>query len=315
MRIIDQHEVARRLTYPVCIPLVRAAMVAFSSGQTRQSLRDILPLSPGRLFGCMPGALGAEAAFGAKLISVFAANPAAGRQSHQGLVVLFDPHTGEPVCCVHAGELTAIRTAAASAVATDALARGDARVLAILGTGEQALTHARAIAVVRPLREILIWGRRPEAAASVAGLLAAELGLPVRAAPTVGDATRHADIICTVTAAEEPILHAADIAAGAHINVVGSGFDGPAEISEDLVCRARFFADSRAGVLAQGAEFRRALRSGAITEAHLLGEIGEVLAGSIAGRYAPDEVTIYKSLGHIVQDLAPAWAMFTDAVP
>lgn len=133
MRFIDREEVARRLTYDVCIPIVRDAMVAFSRGETRQLLRSIIPLGEGRLFGVMPGAMGARATFGAKLISVFPENFALGIQSHQGLVILFDPETGAPVCVVHAGELTAIRTAAASAVATDALARKDARRLAILG--------------------------------------------------------------------------------------------------------------------------------------------------------------------------------------
>ena len=145
MRFIDREEVARRLTYELCIPIIRDAMTAFSKGETKQLLRSIIPLSEGRLFGVMPGAMGASAPFGAKLISVFHQNLAKGIQSHQGLVILFDPDTGAPVCVVHAGELTAIPTAAASAVATDALARKDARRLAILGYGEQVSTHARAI--------------------------------------------------------------------------------------------------------------------------------------------------------------------------
>ena len=119
MRVIDREEVAERLTYEVCIPIVREAMIAFSQGLTRQHLRSILPLAKGA-FGIMPGALGEAAPFGAKLISVYPANPASGRQTHQGLVILFEPEHGEPVCVVHAGEVTAIRTAAASAVATDA---------------------------------------------------------------------------------------------------------------------------------------------------------------------------------------------------
>ena len=167
MRFIDREEVARRLIYDVCIPIVRDAMIAFSRGKTRQLLRSIIPLSEGRLFGIMPGAMGAHAPFGAKLISVFPENFAKGRQSHQGLVILFDHNTGEPVCVVHAGEITAIRTAAASAVATDALARKDARRLAILGYGEQAATHARAIGKVRDLESILVWGRSPERASVV----------------------------------------------------------------------------------------------------------------------------------------------------
>src|SRR6266481_9783505 len=148
MRFIDREEVSRRLTYEVCIPVVRDAMVAFSRGETKQLLRSIIPLGEGRLFGIMPGALGEHAAFGAKLLTVFPENTAKGRQSHGGVVILFEPDTGDPICLLHAGEITAIRTAAASAVATDALARKDSNSLAILGTGEQAETHARAISKV-----------------------------------------------------------------------------------------------------------------------------------------------------------------------
>src|ERR1700721_1904632 len=143
-------------------------MIAFSRGETKQLLRSIIPLSKGRLFGVMPGAMGTNAAFGAKLISVFNDNFAKGIQSHQGLVILFDPETGAPVCVVHAGEITAIRTAAASAVASDVLARKDARRLAILGYGEQAATHARAIAKVRELESVIIWGRSPNRAQTLA---------------------------------------------------------------------------------------------------------------------------------------------------
>src|SRR6202034_723708 len=179
MRFIDREEVARRLTYEVCIPIVRDAMIAFSKGETKQLLRSIIPLSEGRLFGVMPGALGASAPFGAKLISVFQDNFAKGIQSHQGLVILFDPEKGAPVCVVHAGEVTAIRTAAASAVATDALARQDARRLAILGYGEQAATHARAITKVRDIKSIVVWGRSAERSRAFAERMRRELEVPI----------------------------------------------------------------------------------------------------------------------------------------
>jgi ornithine cyclodeaminase/alanine dehydrogenase-like protein (mu-crystallin family) len=310
MRFIDRDEVARRLTYDVCIPLVRDAMIAFSTGVTRQLLRSIIPLADGHLFGIMPGALGASAPFGAKLISIFHENTALGMQSHQGVVVLFEPETGVAVCCVDAGEVTAIRTAATSAVATDALARKDARHLAILGCGEQAATHARAISKVRKLDSIKIWGRSTERARAFAESMRAELGLPVTAAATVERAVAEADIVCTVTSAQEPILEAAWVAPGTHINVVGSSHAGPAEIDNALVAASRFYVDSREGVLAQGAEFLRARQAGLIDDGHILGEIGEVLADRVPGRRTPDEITIYKSLGHIVQDLASAWWLY-----
>ncbi|MGA9391084.1 MAG: ornithine cyclodeaminase family protein [Candidatus Sulfotelmatobacter sp.] len=311
MRFIDREEVARRLTYDVCIPIVRNAMIAFSHGETKQLLRSILPLSEGRLMGVMPGAMGEQGPFGAKLISVFQGNFALGKPSHQGLVILFDPDTGAPVCVVHAGGITAIRTAAASAVATDALARQGARHLAILGYGEQAATHARAISKVRHLEAISIWGRSPERARAFAERMQAELTTPVAAAISVEDAVSQADIICTVTAASEPILKGEWVRPGTHLNLVGSGLARPVEVDNDLVVRSRFIADSREGVLNQGAEFLRAKAAGLIGDDHIVGEIGQVLAGDIEGRRSPEEITAYKSLGHIVQDLACAWVLYS----
>ena len=311
MRFIDREEVARRLTFDLCIPIVRDALIAFSRGQTRLLLRSIIPLADGRLFGVMPGAMGDRAPFGAKLISVFPENFAMGRQSHQGLVILFESETGTPVCVLHAGEITAIRTAAASAVATDALARKDSHHMTILGYGEQAATHARAISKVRKLESISIWGRSPERARSFAEKMQKELAIAVTAVETVERAVTKADIICTVTSASEPILNGAWVQPGTHVNVVGSGFAGPAEVDSDLVVRSRFIADSREGVLAQGAEFLRAKAAGLIGDDHIVAEIGQVLAGDVQGRRSAEEITVYKSLGHIVQDLSTAWALYS----
>jgi len=310
MRFIDREEVSRRLTYDKCIPIIREAMIAFSKGETKQLLRSIIPLSDGRFFGVMPGAMGSHAVFGAKLISVFQDNWSRGIQSHQGLVILFDPESGAPVCVVHAGEITAIRTAAASAVATDALARKDARHLALLGYGEQAKTHARAISKVRSLESIHVWGRSLDRSLAFAQKMQAELGIPVASAPTAAEAVAQADIICTLTAASEPILQGAWVRPGTHVNVVGSSYAVPVEIDSDLVVRSRFIADSRDGALHQGAEFLRAKNAGLITDDHIVAEIGQVLAGEIEGRRSPEEITLYKSLGHIVQDLATAWDLY-----
>jgi len=311
MRFIDRDEVARRLTYPAAIRIVREAMMALSRGETKQLLRSILTLSPGRLYGSMTGALGAQGPFGSKLISAFSENFARGRQSHQGLVLLFDPETGAPVCAVHAGEVTAIRTAAASAVATDALARKDSRTLALLGYGEQAATHLRALREVRPLERVLVWGRSPERAAAFATRMEAEVRLPVRPVSSAREAVAEADIVCTVTGASEPVLLGAWIRPGTHLNLVGSSYLGPVEVDDALVVRSRFIADSREGCLRQGAEFAKAREAGLIGEDHLVAEIGEVLTGAVAGRRNGEEITVYKSIGHIVQDLASAWALYS----
>jgi ornithine cyclodeaminase/alanine dehydrogenase-like protein (mu-crystallin family) len=313
MRLIDADEVRANLTYEVCIPVVRAAMIALARGETRQLLRSIMHFDDGRMFGVMPGAMGDAAAFGAKVLSVFPKNFEVGRPSHQGVVLLFDPVTGELSCIAEARTITAIRTAAASAVATDALARADARRLAVLGYGEQAETHVKAIARVRPLERVAVWGRSLERARAFAARVGPEVGLEVRAVATAREAVADADIVCTVSAASEPILKGAWVAPGTHVNLVGSSFAGPVEADDDLVARSRFIADYREGVLKQGAEFLKAKEAGLIGDDHVVGEIGEVLAGTLVGREAPDQVTVYKSLGHIVQDLASVQALL--AIP
>jgi ornithine cyclodeaminase/alanine dehydrogenase-like protein (mu-crystallin family) len=310
MRIIGPEEVRERLTYEACIPLVREAMIAFSRGETRQHLRSILPLSEGRVLGVMPGALAPHGLFGCKLISVFAGNFAKGVPSHQGVVVLFDGESGAPVCIADATEITAIRTAAASAVATDALARPDAHRLAMLGYGEQAATHARAMTKVRPISAITVWGRDAGRSSAFARRMSEELRLPVRPQPSAAAAVGEADIICAVTNAREPILEGRWVQPGTHLNLVGSSGPGPVEVDHEVVVKSRFIADSREGVLAQGAEFLKAKAAGLVSDDHVVGEIGQVLAGDLEGRQSADQITVYKSLGHVVQDLAAAKALY-----
>jgi ornithine cyclodeaminase/alanine dehydrogenase-like protein (mu-crystallin family) len=256
LAIIGRETVRRHLTFARCIPVVRQAMIDLSLGRTRQTLRQIVPIDDRGRFGVMQGALGAEAPFGAKILSVFPDNVRTGGQSHQGLVILFDRVTGAPTHIVHAGEITAIRTAAASAVATDALARPDARRLAVLGTGEQGRAHAVAICEVRPIERIVVWGRSPEKARVLAAELEASLGRPVTVAATPGDAAAASDIICTTTAAAEPLLQERDVPDGAHRNLVGSSHLGSREVGDALVARARFFADHRGGGGAFGGRSR-----------------------------------------------------------
>lgn len=313
IRLIDGAEVARRLNMPRAIAIVRQAMIALSNGETKQTLRSIIPMGGGRMFGIMPGTMGDGHTFGAKLLGIFPENADRGLQSHQGLVILFDPDTGVPVAGIDAAEVTAIRTAAASAVATDVLARADATRLAIIGAGEQAHTHARGMAAVRALADIRVWGRSLAKAEALAAVLAAELGVPVAAHAGVADTVRDADIICTVSGTDDPVLTSEMVADGTHLNLVGSSRAGPREIDDALVVRSRFVADYRAGVLAQGGEFLHARDAGLVTDAHVVGEIGEVLAGRLAGRESAAQVTAYKSLGHIVQDLACGWALYSEA--
>lgn len=300
----DCDAVRAHLDYPGCIEQIAMAMRALSTHDRPQPLRSMLPLDKGQIFALMPGQLADGTGFGAKVISVFADRDTPGRSAHRGLVVLFAPDTGEVLCTGDAGEITHIRTAAASAVATRALARPDARRLALFGYGAQARTHARAMVHVRPIEEITVWGRSPEAGAAFAATMSAELNLPVRYEQDGETAARDADIICTVSSAATPILHGAWLRPGTHINLVGSSFAGPVEVDHAAVVAGRYFVDSRASALAAAAEFLATRAAGLVDEGHIVGEIGEVLAGLVAGRQNGQDITLYKSLGHIVQDLS-----------
>ncbi len=309
--VVDRATVRRLLPYETCIPLMKAAMAALSAGRTRQLLRQIIDLGDSALFGVMPGAM--DRTYGAKLISVSPPSETTGVQSHQGVVILFEPATGAPVAVLHGGEVTSIRTAAASAAATDVLARPGPSHVAILGTGEQAHAHAEAMTYVRPVDRMTIWGRSRERAGALAERLRRERGLQAAVADTAEAAVAEADIVCTVTGAAEPILLSRWVRDGTHINLVGSSRAGPREIDDALVVRARFIADHRDGVLKQGAEFLHAKAQGLVDDDHVAAEIGEVFLGTREGRQSPDQVTIYKSLGSIVQDLAAGWRIVTAA--
>ena len=305
LKHFDADAIRRTLTYDGAIDAVRPAMIALSDGRARQLLRSFIGLDQ-KTFALMPAALSVGGYFGAKLVSVFYDEK--GQRLHKGVVVLFDGKSSEPVCTADAEEITHIRTGAASAVATDALARIDAHRLAVLGAGKQAESHIKAISKVRKLSQVVIWSRNLEKAKTFAAGTARETGLDVQARKTARDAVADADIVCTVTSASAPILEFAWLRPGTHVNVVGSSGPGPAEIDEELVVKSRFIADHREHVLAHGAEFLRAKTAGAVTDAHVVAEIGEVLSGAKPGRTSRDQITVYKSLGHAVQDLAAtAW--------
>lgn len=307
--VLDAAAVRARLSYEAAIPVVREAMIALSDGRVRQLLRSFIPVGEGGTFAIMPAAMSERGVFGAKLVSVFKRPD--GSKAHEGVVLLFDPDSGAPVCLADAGEVTAIRTAAASAVATDALANPEASVLALLGTGRQAAAHALAIGEVRALRQIRVWGRSSERAQAFAAEVAAETGVATLAT-SLDAAAAGADIVCTVTAAIDPILGAAQVAPGTHINVVGSSGPAQAEIAGDLVAAGRFIVDHREHVLAHGGEFLRAKAAGLVDDTHIAAEIGEVLAGARPGRTSENDITLYKSLGHAAQDLAAAAWLYRD---
>ena len=300
----DAAQVEELLDYPGCIKAMRQAMAALSSGERPQPLRQIFTVGKNDMFGTMPGELQALSTFGAKLVSVFGDPERPGRSRHQGVVVAYDGETGAVSCIVDAEPVTRIRTGCASAAATDALARTDAEVLAIFGTGVQAEAHLRAVPLVRPFRQILLWGRSPNKTQEFAERMSAEIGQAVTAIADREEAARRADVICTVTSSAEPVLLGEWVKPGTHINLVGSSYLGPVEVDTALVAQARYIADYRPGVLAQAAELAAARDAGFVDDTHVVGEIGEVFADRLRGREDDSQVTIYKSLGHVAQDLA-----------
>ncbi len=305
---MDAEAVRAALSYRDCIPLMREAMAALSSGEVIQSLRSFLPVGDSGTFAMMPAVM--PKTFGAKLVSVYPDPENHGSRRHQGLVILFDRASGAPVFVGDAEEITRIRTAAASAAATDALARKDAQVLTIIGTGVQAKAHILALSAVRDIQQVRIWGRDADKAREIASIVTAGCQIETIACPSLEQACEGADIVCTTTAAREPFLSAAHIGAGCHVNLVGSSGPSTAEALPDLVGKAQFFGDHREHVLAHGGEFLRAKFDGLIDDSHFIAEIGTVYSGAHAGRTDDQAITIYKSLGHATQDLAcAAWLL------
>lgn len=304
--VYGAEDVTNHLDMDGCIAAVRHAMAEQTRHDLSQPLRNILPMGPGKLFALMPGELPTPDAFGAKIVTAFADPQNPGRAAHRGVVVVFNRESGAVECIADAREVTEIRTAAASAVATDALARADSSRLAIFGYGAQAHSHVHAISRVRKLDDVVIWGRSRESADAFAARLGDETGLPIRVELDAAAAAAGADIICTVTGSATPVLLGEWVRPGTHVNAVGSSHAGPVEVDQALVVASRYIADNRRSVLAAGAEFLNARDAGVIGDNHIVAEIGEVLLGRVPGRTADDEITFYKSLGHVIQDLAAA---------
>lgn len=298
-------DVRRWLDYPGCIEAVRHAMANLSQEVAeRQPLRNITSVNHNRLFALMPGIATDAPGFGAKLISVFHDPVKGGRSAHLGVVVLFEEETGEVTCVADAHEITKVRTACNSAVATAALAREDATTMAIFGCGTQAEAHVRAIPLVRPVRRIIICGREPATAEAFAKDARKLTDAEVVATTDGRAAAARADIICTVTGASEPILFDDWVKPGTHVNAVGSSHPKPVEIDPELVANTDYFVETPKSALAAAAEFLRAKEQGLVDHDHIRAEIGEVLRGDAPGRTSESQRTVYKSLGHIVQDLA-----------
>jgi len=312
--VVSQADVREHLAMKICIELMETALTLTSKKLTIQPLRTIHALPHERGFGLMPGHLSDPHVLGAKVIAVYPENFDKGLQSHQGGILLFDGETGTLIALVHGGEITAIRTAAASAAATKCLSREDSKVMAVLGYGEQARNHVEAILQVRDITEVRVWGRSKQKAEVFARTIEADFKVKGIKADTVQKAIVGADIVCTTTAAPEPILNGEWLEEGMHLNIVGSSGATTREIDAKAVKRSRYYADYRYSVANQSGDLLAAQRENEVDENHIVGEVGEVLIGQVAGRQSDKEITLYKSLGHSAQDLMAAHYLYEKLV-
>lgn len=314
MIVLTHEDVADLLPMVEAIEVIDRVMRTVSRGGAELPLRHVVPVGGGNMMGVMSGAIDAPHCYGVKLVSLFPGNPEKGLSSHRGAVVLFEAETGGAVAMMDAGLLTAIRTAAASAVATRALAREDAASLVLIGYGEQAEHHLDAMMAVRPISRLHVAGRS-EAHAEAFAARAVDLypRLKVAHGTDVRAAVETADIICTVTASPTPILMGDWLPEGAHVNIVGASLPSKREVNDRVVERADIWVDYKPSTLAQAGEIVDMIKAGRLSEDSLKGEIGALLEGTVAGRTAPGQITAYRSLGITAQDLAAAEHVFRQA--
>ncbi len=305
--LLTEHDVKALLTMDDLIEAMGTALADFSAGTVTQPLRTVLEVGQRKSFyGLMPAYMPSRPALGTKLVTVFEGNPERGLTTHLATIILLDPETGALLALMDGRYITEARTAAVSAVSVRHLARKEASVLAIIGTGVQARSHLEAIARVRSLSDVRVWSPN---AARVAGFVADMTSVsaaPITAAATAEQAVQGADIVVLVTSAKEPVVRSEWIADGTHICAVGACRPTQREMEAALVARADLYVDSREAALVEAGDIVLAIRDGAIDASHIKGELGEVVTGGGLAQRDPRSVTIFKSLGLAVEDVATA---------
>ncbi|MFA3791134.1 ornithine cyclodeaminase family protein [Aliiglaciecola sp. SL4] len=319
MLILNRHDVSASLSHAQCVDVVESAMKSVSQRNVVMPLRQFIgiPQTKGK-FTMMPGYIQDPKCFGVKLVSKYPPVEGSELGSHIGAVMVFDADTGVPKALLDGGELTAIRTSAASALATKVLARKESKTLTVMGYGDEAWHHILAILAVTKLDKIIIWGRSCERATKliekcqsspkVADNIEIVFEIDAQAAVSV------ADIVCTVTSSTQPILEGKWLQPGTHVNLVGAAIRTSSEADSDVVTRAKFYIDYKESAMAQAGELLDAIDAGLIDENHIVGEIGDVLLGNSPGRESGQEITVYKSLGVSAQDLAAGVCAFNNAM-
>jgi len=311
--LLNEDDVRAVLPMADLIETMRGALAAYSSGRTQQPLRTVLELGQQRaFFGIMPASLDESRAVGTKLVTVFPSNRDRGLPSHLATIVLLDPETGALDALMDGRYITEARTAAVSAVSVDVLALPDAGTLALIGSGVQARSHLEAIACVRRLTDVRIWS--PDESHRAAFAREAQHVHPnVRAVGSAREAVDGADLIVTATSATSPVLVSDWVRDSAHVCAVGACRPTHRELDSALIARSRLFVDSTIGALAEAGDIVLAIGERAIAADHIAGEIGSVVSGTVQGRQQPRQVTVFKSLGMAVEDVAAAHLVCTRA--
>lgn len=319
--LLAEADVKALVTMDDLIETMEAALAEFSAGQVAQPLRTVLQVAgstgprqgPMAIFGVMPASMPSRPALGTKLVTVFASNTERGLPTHLATIVLLDPETGALQALVDGRYITEARTAAASAVSVKHLAKKDAGVMALIGSGVQARSHLEAIDRVRPLRDIRVWSRTGANRDAFVREMAPHTRADIHAAATVEEAVSGADIIVLVTATREPVIRSEWVPDGAHICAVGACRPDQREMDAALVARGLLYVDSREGALTEAGDIVLAMKDGAITPTHIVGELGELVAGRCRSRTTVSQVTIFKSLGMAVEDVAAAHLVYERA--
>jgi alanine dehydrogenase len=315
VRLLDQATVGRLLPIGACIEVMTSALRALARGDAVLPLRTVIRIpETTNAFAVMPAYVNdLGPVIGAKVITVYPGNHSTPLDAHQGAVLLFDSATGALAAVVDATAITTVRTAAVSAVATRLLARRDASRLAILGAGVQGQAHLFAMRAVRPIESVCIWSRDVSRAKRLAGIAERALGVGASVAAAGELAVRDADIVCTTTSATAPVLRGDWLAPGTHVNAIGACTPNARELDSAAVVRSRLYVDRRESALREPGDILAPLEAGEITAAHVVAELGDVLLDATAGRRSPQEITLFKSLGLAIEDLAAASFVYAEA--
>jgi alanine dehydrogenase len=315
--LISGADVRALLPMNECISVMEGALRSVTDGTSVLPLRTVMKLDgTPNAFAAMPAVVGkgSGASLGAKIITVFPGNDATPFDAHIGVVLLFDAEHGKLLAIADASSITAIRTSAVSGLATRLLAREDAHELALLGAGVLSLPHLEAVRCVRDIRRVRVWSRSAERANELAARARKQFGIEVVVSGSAREAVDGADVVCTITAARTPVLEGAWLAPGTHVNAVGASIPTARELDTAAVVRSRLFADRRESTMAEAGDFLIPRGEGAVTDAHILGELGDLLAGTVKGRVNRDDVTLFKSLGLAVEDVASLRHIHTKAL-